>query len=79
MNDRGKLYAWLAFVGIFAALNYAARFSSGNATDRNVLYSWGAVVLGLVQMGIILGIVLLIARGRPRVFEVITPRSRVAP
>jgi hypothetical protein len=64
MNDRGKLYAWLAFVAVFAALNYAARFST-STTDRNVLYTWSAVVLGLVQMGIILGIVLLIARGRP--------------
>jgi membrane protease YdiL (CAAX protease family) len=65
VNDRGKLYAWLAFVAVFAALNYSARFSTGT-TDRNILYSWSAVVLGLVQMGIILGIVLLIARGRPR-------------
>jgi membrane protease YdiL (CAAX protease family) len=65
MNDRGKLYAWLAFVGVFAALNYAARFSA-QTTDRNVLYTWGAAVLGLVQLLIILGIVLLIARGRPR-------------
>jgi membrane protease YdiL (CAAX protease family) len=64
MNDRGKLYGWLAFVGVFAALNYAARFSS-QTTDRNVLYTWGAAVLGLVQLAIILGIVLLIARGRP--------------
>jgi hypothetical protein len=64
-NDRGKLYGWLAFVGIFAALNYAARFSGGNP-DRAVLYKWDAVVLGVVQMGIILAIVLVIARGRPR-------------
>lgn len=65
MNDRGKLYGWLAFVGIFAALNYAARFSTSSGSDRNILYTWSAVVLGLVQMGIILGIILLIARGRP--------------
>ena len=24
-RDRGKLYAYLAFVGVFAALNYASR------------------------------------------------------
>lgn len=65
MNDRGKLYAWLAFVGVFAALNYTARFSSSEP-DRNVLYTWSAAALGLVQMGIILGIVLLIARDRPK-------------
>lgn len=65
MSDRKKLYGWLAFVGVFAALNYAARFSSSDTTDRNILYTWSAAVLGLVQLGVILGIVLLIARGRP--------------
>jgi membrane protease YdiL (CAAX protease family) len=65
MKDRGKLYAWLAFVGVFAALNYASRFVP-NKPDRNVLYTWSAAVGGLVQMGIILGIVLLIARDRPK-------------
>jgi CAAX protease family protein len=65
MNDRGKLYAWLGFVFVFAALNYTARFSS-NTTDPNILYTWGAAVLGVVQMAIILGIVLLIARDRPK-------------
>jgi membrane protease YdiL (CAAX protease family) len=34
--------------------------------DRNVLYTWSAAVAGLVQMGIILGIVLAIARDRPK-------------
>ncbi|MBA3718362.1 MAG: hypothetical protein H0W87_09070, partial [Actinobacteria bacterium] len=52
-------------MGVFAALNYAARFSS-STTDRNVLYTWSAAAFGLVQMAIILGIVLLIARSRPR-------------
>ncbi len=65
MSDRGRLYGWLAFVGVFAALNYAARFSS-STTDRNVLYTWSAAVLGLVQLVVILVVVLLIARERPR-------------
>ena len=65
MNDRGKLYGWLAFVGVFAALNYASRFVPSKP-DRNVLYTWSAAIGGLVQMGIILGIVLLIARDRPK-------------
>jgi membrane protease YdiL (CAAX protease family) len=34
--------------------------------DRNVLYTWSAAVAGLVQMGIILGIVLAVARDRPK-------------
>ena len=41
MNDRGKLYAWLAFVAVFAALNYATRFLPSKP-DRNVLYTWSA-------------------------------------
>lgn len=65
VDDTGRLYGWLAFVGVFAALNYAGRFTSGTP-DKNVLYTWSAAVSGLVQVVIILGIVLLIARGRPK-------------
>ncbi len=64
-RDRGKLYAYLAFVGAFAALNYASRLVP-NKPDRNVLYTWSAAIGGLVQLGIVLGIVLAIARGRPK-------------
>jgi membrane protease YdiL (CAAX protease family) len=64
-QDRGKLYAYLAFVGVFAALNYASRLVP-NKPDRNVLYTWSAAIGGLVQLGIVLGIVLAIARGRPK-------------
>jgi membrane protease YdiL (CAAX protease family) len=65
MKDRGKLYAWLAFVAAFAALNYASRLVPSKP-DRNVLFTWSAAIGGLVQMGIILGIVLAIARDRPK-------------
>jgi uncharacterized protein len=65
VSDRRRLYAWLGFVGLFAAINYAARFAGGRP-DRNVLYTWAAVVLELLQLGIILAVVLAIARGRPR-------------
>jgi uncharacterized protein len=64
-QDRGKLYAYLAFVGAFAVLNYASRLVP-NKPDRNVLYTWSAAIGGLVQLGIVLGIVLAIARGRPK-------------
>ncbi len=64
-QDRGKLYAYLAFVGALAALNYASRLVP-NKPDRNVLYTWSAAIGGLVQLGIVLGIVLAIARGRPK-------------
>jgi hypothetical protein len=65
MKDRGKLYGWLGFVGVLSALNYATRFVPSKP-DRNVLYTWSAAIGGLVQMGIILGIVLAIARDRPK-------------
>ena len=65
LRDRGKLAGWLVFVAAFAALNYATRFLPSKP-NRNVLYTWSAAVGGLVQMGIILGIVLAIARGRPK-------------
>jgi membrane protease YdiL (CAAX protease family) len=65
VSDRGRLYAWLAFVGAFAALNYGARFS-GDQPDRSVLYTYSAAVLGFVQLVLILGIMLLITRGRPK-------------
>ena len=64
-QDRGKLYAYLAFVGVFAALNYASRLVP-NKPDRNVLYTWSAAIGGLVQLAIVLGIVLAIARDRPK-------------
>jgi membrane protease YdiL (CAAX protease family) len=64
-QDRGKLYAYLAFVGAFAALNYASRLVP-NKPDRNVLYTWSAAIGGLVQLAIVLGIVLAIARDRPK-------------
>jgi membrane protease YdiL (CAAX protease family) len=65
VNDRNRLYGWLAFVGILSALNYAARFSSGTP-NKDVLYTWSAAVLGAVELGIVLGIVLLICRDRPK-------------
>lgn len=65
MSDKGRLYGWLAFVGVFSAINYSARFTSGKP-DKNVLYNYGAALSGLIEIVIILGIVLLIARGRSK-------------
>jgi membrane protease YdiL (CAAX protease family) len=64
-DDRNKLAAWTTFVVVFAALNYAARFSA-DKPDRDVLYTWSAAILGAVELAVVLGIVLLIARDRPR-------------
>jgi len=64
VNDRGKLYGWIAFVAIFAAISYASRFS-GETPDDDILYTWSAAIYGAVELGIICAIALLIARGRP--------------
>lgn len=64
--DRGRLWAWLALVGILAALNYASRFAAGSSGGKSPLYTYSAAVAGLFQLAIILGVVLWIAHGRPR-------------
>ena len=60
-----KLAGWLAFAGIFAALSYAGRFAGGEQPE-DLLYRWSTVVLGIVQYAIIIGVLLLIARGLPK-------------
>ena len=62
----GRLYAWLWFVGIFAALAYAGRFAGGVEEDAEPLYEWSTVALGLIQFLIVLGVVLLIAIHAPK-------------
>lgn len=59
-----KLVAWLGFVAALAALGYASRFSDAETPD-DVAYRYSSSVAALVQYGIMLGILLLIARGIP--------------
>jgi len=61
----GALVGWLAFVAIFAALNYVSRFS-GPEPPKDVAYRWESSLAALVQFALILAIVLLIARGRDK-------------
>lgn len=63
--DRGRLWAWLALVGVLSALNYASRYAAGSSKGKSPLYTYSAAVAGLVQLGIILGVVLWIAHGKP--------------
>ena len=80
MSGSGRLLAWTAFVSVFAALNYAARFGGGETPD-DALYRYSTAILGVVQFAIVLGIVLWIAHGlrRREVFGLQRPRSwRVA-
>jgi membrane protease YdiL (CAAX protease family) len=72
----GRLYGWLWFVGIFAALAYAGRFA-GDVQPEEPLYEWATGVLGLVQFAVVAGIVLLIAIHAPKreLFALRRPRS----
>jgi membrane protease YdiL (CAAX protease family) len=70
----GRLVAWLGFVGILTILAYAARAAAG-PPEKNVVYDYGLAITGLVQYAIVLGVVLLIARGRFELLALNRPRS----
>jgi len=59
---RPRLVGWVILVGALAALSYAANLAGGEPAD-DVLYQWSTAVAALVQYGIILAIVLALARG----------------
>ncbi|GIU93607.1 MAG: hypothetical protein KatS3mg012_0064 [Gaiellaceae bacterium] len=61
----GRLAAWLVFVGVLTALGYGSRFSDVETPD-DVAYRYSSSVAALVQYGLMLVILLLIARGLPR-------------
>lgn len=58
----GRLLAWLVFVAALVALAYGSRAASGKP-PKNALYEYGFAAGGLVQYGVMLGIVMLIAMG----------------
>jgi membrane protease YdiL (CAAX protease family) len=59
---RSRLIGWAILVGALAALSYAANLAGGEPPS-DVLYQWSTAVAALVQYGIILAIVLALARG----------------
>jgi membrane protease YdiL (CAAX protease family) len=59
--DRGRLTAWVGLVSALALLGYASR-AAGGRPPKNVAYQYSTAISGLVQYGIILGIVLTITR-----------------
>jgi uncharacterized protein len=61
----GRLAGWLTLVGVQIVANYASR-ASGGKPPKNEIYHWDLAIGGLVQYGIILGVVLLIVRPAPR-------------
>ena len=61
----GRLLGWLVFVLALALLAYASRLAGGETPD-DIAYRYSSSVAALVQYGLMLGILLLIARGLPR-------------
>lgn len=57
-----RLGLWCAFVVVVGALNLVAR-EKGGPPDRDVLYQYSTALGGLVLYGIVLAVVLLLARG----------------
>ena len=61
----GRITAWFVFACAFAALGYAARFGGGEE-PKNVAYRYSSSIAALLQYALVLGILLLIARGLPK-------------
>jgi CAAX protease family protein len=76
--NRTRLICWTVFVGLIAAINYAARFSSNGVTrnnEHNAVYSYSTFVGGTILYAVWLGIVLLIAIDRFDLLALRAPRS----
>ncbi len=58
----GRLLAWSVLVGLLALASYGARLSDAETPD-DVLYLWSTFAGALIQYGIMLVLILAIARG----------------
>jgi membrane protease YdiL (CAAX protease family) len=74
MSDRARLSAWLGLIAFLVAIAYAGRFAEGTP-DRDVLYRWSTAAGAAIQYGIILLVVLAIARPRWELLAWRRPRS----
>ena len=72
----GRLAAWALLIAAVGSINLAARLAGGRP-ESDVLYRYSTAVSSLVLYGVILGVVLLIARGldRREVFALQAPPS----
>ncbi len=61
----GRLAAWWVLVGIQILLAYVSRLSEGKPPP-DAVYRYSLAVAGLIQYGLVLAVVLLIARGQAR-------------
>lgn len=72
--DRGRLIGWASMVGVLTAIAYASR-ANGGKPPKDFVYQYSTVVGGVVQYGIILAIVLAIARPDWRLLALRRPSS----
>jgi uncharacterized protein len=71
----GRLAAWIAFVALLSATNYAFRLTGGESPD-DLLYRYDTAVFAALQYAFFFGIVVAIAAGRHReLFALSEPRS----
>ncbi len=75
--NRGRLIAWTLLVAAIAALNYAARFTTSNASKsaRDVVYSYSTFASGMLLYAVWAGIVFAIAAPRFELLAMRSPRS----
>lgn len=76
VRSLGRLIAWLVFVGLLALLSYGARLADTETPD-DIAYRYSSSIAAVVQYALMLGALLLIARGLPRrqVFALRRPAS----
>jgi membrane protease YdiL (CAAX protease family) len=74
-----RLAFWASFVGLIAAVNYAARFAGGGSGSKGVshqeVYSYSTFVGGAILYGVWFGIVLLICIDRFGLLALRPPRG----
>jgi CAAX protease family protein len=76
VDTKPRLAWWALLVGVLAALAYASR-ASGGKPPENALYQWGTAISAAILYAVVLGLVLLIAKGAPasRLLALRMPRS----
>lgn len=74
MEEPARLAGWLVLVATMIALAYVTRWTEGKP-DPQILYEWSTALGGVIQDGIILGVVLLIAHNRPSLLALRRPTS----
>lgn len=63
---RGRLVGWFVLVGVLATLSYAGNLADAGDPPADLLYRWSSAIGAAVQYGIILVVVVFLARGIDR-------------